>query len=92
VNWENYLQGCRPKPLIGYASCSGYEGSRLPFTVGPAAQVRADGPPRWLRFRRDEITAAELIAAVSARDRIRDLTIEEPEIEGIVRRIHEEGL
>jgi ABC-2 type transport system ATP-binding protein len=63
-----------------------------PLIVGPARQVRADGPRRWLRFRRDEITAAELIAAVSARYRIRDLTIEEPEIEGIVRRIYEEGL
>jgi ABC-2 type transport system ATP-binding protein len=63
-----------------------------PLHVGPAVQVRADGPRRWLRFRRDAITAAELIAAVSARYRIRDLTIEEPEIEGIVRRIYEEGL
>jgi ABC-2 type transport system ATP-binding protein len=63
-----------------------------PLNVGPAAQVRADGPRRWLRFRREEITAAELIAAVSARYRIRDLTIEEPEIEGIVRRLYEEGL
>jgi ABC-2 type transport system ATP-binding protein len=63
-----------------------------PLAVGPAAQVRADGPRRWLRFRRDEISAAELIAAVSARYRIRDLTIEEPEIEGIVRRIYQEGL
>jgi len=45
-----------------------------------------------LRFRRDETTAAELIAAVSARYRIRDLTIEEPEIESIVRRLYEEGL
>jgi ABC-2 type transport system ATP-binding protein len=63
-----------------------------PLTVGPARQVRADGPRRWLRFRRDEITAAELIAAVSMRYRIRDLTIEEPEIEGIVRRIYEAGL
>jgi ABC-2 type transport system ATP-binding protein len=63
-----------------------------PLTVGPATQVRADGPRRWLRFRRDETTAAELIAAVSARYRIRDLTIEEPEIESIVRRLYEEGL
>jgi ABC-2 type transport system ATP-binding protein len=45
-----------------------------------------------LRFRRDETAAAELIAAVAARYRIRDLTIEEPEIEAIVRRIYEEGL
>jgi ABC-2 type transport system ATP-binding protein len=63
-----------------------------PLNVGPAAQVQADGPRRWLRFRREEITAAALIAAVSARYRIRDLTIEEPEIEGIVRRLYEEGL
>ena len=63
-----------------------------PLHIGPAAQVRADGPRRWLRFRREEISAAELIAAVSARYRIRDLTIEEPEIESIVRRIYEEGL
>ena len=62
------------------------------LTVGPATQVRAEGPRRWLRFRRDQITAAELIGAVTARYRIRDLTIEEPEIEAIVRRICEEGL
>jgi ABC-2 type transport system ATP-binding protein len=63
-----------------------------PLSVGPAVQVRADGPRRWLRFRREETTAAELIAAVSARYHIRDLTIEEPEIEAIVRGIYEEGL
>jgi ABC-type uncharacterized transport system ATPase subunit len=33
-----------------------------------------------------------LIAAVSARYRIRDLTIKEPEVEAIVCRIYEEGL
>jgi ABC-type uncharacterized transport system ATPase subunit len=47
---------------------------------------------RWRRFRRDEIAAAELIAAVSVRYRIRALAIEEPEIEGIVRCIYEEEL
>jgi ABC-2 type transport system ATP-binding protein len=63
-----------------------------PLSVGPAVQVRADGPRRWLRFRRDQITAAELIASVSTRCRIRDLTIEEPEIEAIVRHLYEDGL
>jgi ABC-2 type transport system ATP-binding protein len=63
-----------------------------PLTVRPDVQVLAHSPCCWLHFRRDEITAAELIAAVSARYRIRDLTIEEPEIEDIVRRIYEEGL
>jgi ABC-2 type transport system ATP-binding protein len=63
-----------------------------PLYIGSARQVRVDGPRRWLRFRRDEMTAAELIAALSARYRIRDLTIVEPEIESIIRRVYEEGL
>jgi ABC-2 type transport system ATP-binding protein len=63
-----------------------------PLEVARATQVRADGPRRWLEFRRDEITAAELIAAVAARYRLRDLTIEEPAIEDIIRRIYERGV
>ncbi len=60
--------------------------------VPPAREVRADGPRRWLQFNRLETTAAELIAQVAARYRLHDLTIEEPDIESIVRRIYEEGL
>jgi ABC-2 type transport system ATP-binding protein len=57
-----------------------------------AREVRADGPRRWLQFNRVETTAAELIAEVAARYRLHDLTIEEPDIESIVRRIYEGGL
>ena len=60
--------------------------------VPGARDVRQEGPRHWLRFRRDEATAAQVIAALTARYRIRDLTVEEPEIEGIVRRIYEEGV
>jgi ABC-2 type transport system ATP-binding protein len=63
-----------------------------PLAGLPAEEVRADGLRRWLRFRRADVTAAELIATVSARYGIRDLTIEEPEIEDIVRRIYQEGM
>ena len=63
-----------------------------PLQVPGAEEVRADGPRRWLRFQRNQITAADLIAAVTARYRIRDLTLEEPDIEGIVRRIYVEGI
>jgi len=63
-----------------------------PLQVLGAEEVRADGPRRWLRFERNQITAADLIAAVTARYRIRDLTLEEPDIEGIVRRIYVEGI
>ncbi|MBV9579771.1 MAG: ATP-binding cassette domain-containing protein [Chloroflexi bacterium] len=57
-----------------------------------ATEVRADGPRRWLQFSRLDTTAAELIAAVAARYPLRDLTIEESDIETIVRRIYEQGL
>ncbi|MDQ6674880.1 MAG: ATP-binding cassette domain-containing protein [Chloroflexota bacterium] len=60
--------------------------------VRGATQVRADGPRRWLEFNRRETSAAELIAEVALRYPLRDLTIEEPDIETIVRRIYENGL
>jgi ABC-2 type transport system ATP-binding protein len=56
-----------------------------------AAVVRREGPRIWLRFDRTVTTAAALIAQVAAHYRIRDLTVEEPEIEGVVREIYEHG-
>jgi len=63
-----------------------------PLDVPRAREVRADGPRRWLRFSRTEVTATDLIAAVTTRYRVQDISIEEPEIEEIIRRIYEEGL
>jgi ABC-2 type transport system ATP-binding protein len=71
---------------------AGDDAPTTPLDVPHATEIRADGPRRWLRFNRAEVTASELIAIVAARYRLQDLTIEEPEIEGIVRRIYEEGL
>ena len=56
-----------------------------------ATVVRREGLRVWLRFDREATTAAQLIAQVAERYRIRDLTVEEPEIEGIVRGIYEHG-
>ncbi len=62
-----------------------------PLEVDGAWVVRLDGPRQWLRFRRDEVTAAQLTAAVAERARLVDLTVEEPDIEDVVRRIYAEG-
>jgi ABC-2 type transport system ATP-binding protein len=59
--------------------------------IANAELVRREGPRIWLRFDRDATTAAALIADVAARYRIRDLTLEEPAIEAIVRGIYEHG-
>jgi len=66
-------------------------GDGAPLTITGATEVAADGPRRRLRFDREATSAADLIAAVAARYPIRDVAIEEPAIEEIVRRIYEAG-
>jgi ABC-2 type transport system ATP-binding protein len=67
------------------------EEATAPLQVPGATVTRTDGPRQWLRFRRSETTAAQVIASVAAAARLRDLTIEEPAIEDIVRGIYERG-
>ena len=64
------------------------EESAGPLEVPGARVERVDGPRQWLRFRREETSAAELTAAVASRARLVDLAIEEPDIEDVVRRIY----
>jgi ABC-2 type transport system ATP-binding protein len=59
--------------------------------VEGARVVAVEGPRQWLRFERAEISAAELVARVTALAPLRDLAIEEPDIEEIVRRIYGGG-
>jgi ABC-2 type transport system ATP-binding protein len=55
----------------------------------PGARLeRREGARLWLSFRREELSAPELIARVTGRYAVRDLTLEEPDIEEIVRRIY----
>ena len=62
-----------------------------PLEIPGARVVKVEGPRQWLSFRGDEVSAAELTAAVAARAPLVDLAIEETEIEEIVRRIYEAG-
>jgi ABC-2 type transport system ATP-binding protein len=63
-----------------------------PIAVEGAEVVKVEGPRQWLRFKRADLTAADLVARVAARARLVDLSVEEPDIEGVVRRIYLEGL
>ena len=60
--------------------------------VPGATLERREGSRLWFSFRRDEISAPDLIARVAARYPIRDLMLEEPDIEEVVRHIYEEGI
>ncbi len=50
--------------------------------------IRVDGPRQWIAFERARTNAAQLVAAVATRASLRDLTVEEPEIDDVVRRIY----
>ncbi len=60
----------------------------------PAGAVveRTDGPRCWIRFDSRLVSASELIGAIVIGQPIRDLTIEEPAIEEIIRDIYEHGI
>jgi ABC-2 type transport system ATP-binding protein len=60
--------------------------------VEGAEVVEQEGQRVIYQFDRQLISASELISRISARYRIRDLSVREPEIEATVRRIYEDRL
>ena len=64
------------------------EEPRPPLDVPGAEVVRVEMARQWLRFRRDGHTVPALLAAVAAQASVRDLAIEDPPIEEVVRRIY----
>jgi ABC-2 type transport system ATP-binding protein len=60
-----------------------------PLEVPGAVVTRIDGPRQWLRFRRDDVTASELLTRVTAQAEVRDISVEEPDIESIVKAIYQ---
>jgi ABC-2 type transport system ATP-binding protein len=56
----------------------------------PNATVeKVDGPRQWMRFRSVDISPEQLIAAITQQARIVDLAINEPDVEDLVRMLHE---
>jgi ABC-2 type transport system ATP-binding protein len=80
----------RRRTLVVDLSDSG-DPDEPPMQVPHAEILRREGPRVWLSFDREATTAAALIADVAARYRVRDLTVEEPDIESVVRGIYENG-
>ena len=62
-----------------------------PLTDVPGTTLRAveaDGLRQHLAFRKEDTSAAAVVAAVSARVELRDLAVHEPAIEDVVRRLY----
>lgn len=54
--------------------------------------IQEDGLKKWMRFQKDEVQVAPLISELTRKYGIRDLTIQEPDIEGIIREIYNGGI
>ena len=59
-----------------------------PLEVPGARLVRVEGLRRWFEFSPAEVSAPELVARVLDAVVVRDLALEEPDIEDVVRRIY----
>lgn len=59
-----------------------------PLELDGARVTRVEGPRQWIVFERERTSAARLTAEVAAQAALRDLTVEEPDIEDVVRRIY----
>ena len=68
------------------------EGAAADLSVDGATIIERDGPRVVYSFGRETISASGLISLLSARYRIRDLSVREPDIEDTIRRIYEERL
>jgi len=68
------------------------EAPRPALWVEGVDDVRVDGRRQWLQFRRDQVSAPDLIARVASAAAVVDLTVEETPIEEIIRRIYREGM
>jgi ABC-2 type transport system ATP-binding protein len=66
-----------------------YSNISLPYGV---EIVQQEENKKWLKFRKDDIQISGLISELTQKYSILDLTISEPEIEGIIREIYEGGI
>jgi ABC-2 type transport system ATP-binding protein len=58
------------------------------FTLPNAVHKRSEGRKKWFSFNRFETPVSGLIAGISAQYPVVDLTVEEPEIEEVIRAIY----
>jgi ABC-2 type transport system ATP-binding protein len=54
--------------------------------------VKEENHKKWMKFKKDEIQISSLISELTQKYGIRDFTIQEPEIESIIREIYEGGI
>jgi len=57
--------------------------------IARAELMEREGQRARFRFNREHVSASELITELAQQHRVRDISVEEPEIEEVVRKIYE---
>jgi ABC-2 type transport system ATP-binding protein len=66
--------------------------ARPALTMERASVVKVEGPRQWIRFDGSVVSAADVLAAVYQQADVRDLSVEETDIDEVVRRIYVGGV
>ncbi len=62
------------------------------FSLAGVEVIKQEGNRKWIQFSRDEMSASQLIRQISEKCEIKDLSLQDPEIEVMIRNIYENGL
>lgn len=65
------------------------EGEPVDFSVAGVEVIKREGNRCWIQFNRDAASASQLISQISEKYEIKDLSIQDPEIEVMIRDIYE---
>lgn len=68
-----------------------FESEVEPLDVPGAALIKREGRKQWFAFDRTGVSPSELITYIGGRHQILDLTVEEPEVEEMIRTIYAHG-
>lgn len=68
-----------------------FESEIEPLTVPGATLIKREGRKQWFAFDRTGVSPSELITYIGGRHQILDLTVEEPEVEEMIRTIYAQG-
>ncbi|BBB89575.1 MAG TPA: ATP-binding cassette domain-containing protein [Methylomusa anaerophila] len=59
------------------------------LTMNHVVLMKENGPQKWLRFNKDDLSPSEIIAELMKKYEILDLTVEEPGVEGMIKQIYQ---
>jgi ABC-2 type transport system ATP-binding protein len=88
ILYDGSLETIRARYSTGRMLAVEFEELIPDFTPPGAVLTRSEGRKKWFAFNRNDIPASALIAAISERYSVADLTVTDVEIEEVIRSMY----